>query len=285
MKLVIAGVAGAGAALIGAGVWALISKSTGYEVGIIAWAVGAFVGLAVFAASGRSGGVEFGVLAVVLAVSGIAAGKFAATYLVLQDFMNDEDLHISAIADELMYERARQNGGFYQPLYPTDDAHSWEDLYPTDVWRTAESRWDSLSEQQRENIRSAPALANEQIHLVYLADAIVGERMAAGETVVWPDGSSLDAAWQEPDYPAEIWAAATTRWQQMSTEQQVAYKQDIVDSEINTHAAYQRAASDGVLWDAFVASFGVFDVLWAGLAVFSAFRIGAAGTERSQQLA
>jgi hypothetical protein len=77
--------AGLAAAVVGGVAWALIVKSTDYEVGILAWAIGFIVGTAaVFATRGGTGR-QLQVVAVVLALTGILLGKYLGYALILQE--------------------------------------------------------------------------------------------------------------------------------------------------------------------------------------------------------
>ena len=77
--------AGLAAAVVGGVAWALIVKSTDYEVGILAWAIGFIVGTAaVFATRGGTGR-QLQVVAVVLALTGILLGKYLGYALILHE--------------------------------------------------------------------------------------------------------------------------------------------------------------------------------------------------------
>jgi len=75
MRPIVILIALAGAA-VGAGVWALISILTGYEIGFVAWGVGGLVGGAAAAAGGR--GPVSGGTAVAFTLVAILAGKAIA---------------------------------------------------------------------------------------------------------------------------------------------------------------------------------------------------------------
>lgn len=77
--------AGLAAAVAGGVVWALIVKSTDYEVGIAAWGIGFIVGTAAVLATRGSTGRQLQVVAVVLALAGILLGKYLGYALILQD--------------------------------------------------------------------------------------------------------------------------------------------------------------------------------------------------------
>lgn len=65
---------GAGAALAGAVVWALLTVATGYQLGIIAIGIGFLVGTAVRLV-GKGFGTEFGIAGAVLALLGCVGGN------------------------------------------------------------------------------------------------------------------------------------------------------------------------------------------------------------------
>jgi hypothetical protein len=72
----IAILAAAGGAALGAGLWALISNLTGYEIGYVAWAVGGLVGGGAAVAGGR--GSTSGVVCAAFAVVAILSGRWIA---------------------------------------------------------------------------------------------------------------------------------------------------------------------------------------------------------------
>lgn len=86
------------AAAVGAGVWALISILTGYEIGYVAWGIGALVGGAAAVSGGR--GPVSGGSAVACALVAILAGKAIALGPVIDDAF--EDLFVEADYQELM---------------------------------------------------------------------------------------------------------------------------------------------------------------------------------------
>ncbi len=286
MRILIALIAGGVAALVGAGVWILVSHFTGYEVGIIAWGVGAVVGIAVYLGSGQTGGVALGLLAVVLAVAGVVGGKFGAVYVDVQDVMNSDDLYIAAVADELIYRQEKETGQrIPRPYVDEDTAESIEEFYPSRAWQQARLQWHQMPEAEKQQIREVPALTNADLHLMYLADEIVAEREEAGQSVQWPVGMTYDEAWHEEDYPADIWFEAQSRWSTMTSAQQEDFRQYIIDTENAARELYEPLYTADITMSGFLQSFSLFDGLWAFLAIASAFRIGASGSESRQETA
>lgn len=84
-SLVRAIAAGVVAAVAGGVAWALIVKTSDYEIGIAAWAIGFLVGTAVVLASRGAKGRRLQVVAVVLALVGILIGKYLSYALVVQE--------------------------------------------------------------------------------------------------------------------------------------------------------------------------------------------------------
>jgi hypothetical protein len=72
-KLFLGALAGVAAAIIGAVAWAIVTVSTGYQIGLMAIAVGALVG---FALRIGNGGKAFGILGAFLALFGCVLGNY-----------------------------------------------------------------------------------------------------------------------------------------------------------------------------------------------------------------
>jgi hypothetical protein len=97
---------GTAAAAIGCALWMLVTKFTGYEIGLIAIAVGYLVGMAVHVGARRMGGVAYQLLAVFLTYSAIVmtyvpmiADQFMATEGARQEAQAD-------LSDEAQTERS-----------------------------------------------------------------------------------------------------------------------------------------------------------------------------------
>jgi len=107
-----------------------------------------------------------------------------------------------------------------------------------------------------------------------LADEIVEAREAEGKPIDWPAEQSGEYPTQESDYPPELWAEAKAKWDAVSPaeqQQRIATKQ----------AEFIELTSQfkGVIVEqGFKDSFSPVDLLFFGLALFTAFRIGAGAT-------
>ena len=77
--------AGLVAAVAGGVAWALIVKTSDYEVGFVAWGIGFLVGTAVVFATRGAKGRRLQIAAVVLALVGILLGKYLTYALIVQE--------------------------------------------------------------------------------------------------------------------------------------------------------------------------------------------------------
>jgi hypothetical protein len=226
MSLLKMALGGAVAGLIGAAIWAAIGYFTGLEIGWIAWGIGMLVGIGVRVVGSQdvavfdkvqrrmvrsrvgAEGPVAGTVAAVLAVVSVLAGKYALVQLFLsapatslQDYLED-DVMISSIADQIVVEQESAGRAVSWPAGVTADEAYEKAHYPPEIWSQAESRWNALPAEERENLKTAQA-------------ELIGEVL---ENV------------------------------------------------------------EGAQSTMFLASFGVFDLLWFGLAALTAFRLGASAS-------
>lgn len=117
------------------------------------------------------------------------------------------------------------------------------------------------------------AYESEEFLTGFLADAEVERRTLENEPINWPAGVDPTAAEAKADYPPEVWAVADEAWSKMTPEQQEEFKQERITEGRTNVAAY----ADAIAGEAFTESFGAMDILFFGLAVFTAFRL--AGSE------
>jgi hypothetical protein len=106
-----------------------------------------------------------------------------------------------------------------------------------------------------------------------IADQIVVEQESAGRTVSWPSGVSADEAYEEADYPPEIWTEAESRWSALPAEERERFKK--AQAQLLGDALENLEGAQSTM---FLASFGAFDLLWFGLAAVTAFRLGASAS-------
>ncbi len=84
-----------------------------------------------------------------------------------------------------------------------------------------------------------------------------------------------DLAEKKSDYPADVWGVAATSWAQMTEEQRTEYKQECIAMVKTNLAKYTAEITN----EGFMNSFGPMDLLFFGLAVFTAFRVAGASSE------
>ena len=112
-----------------------------------------------------------------------------------------------------------------------------------------------------------PDYANDRdAALVKFADSLIEARNPAAidPDLQWPPGQSYETAFRPEHYPPALMELAAEQWDAMPDA---------------TRAALIRGWSDvpdpaEVKRDLFVAEFGLFDLLWFGLAAFTAFGLG-----------
>lgn len=158
-------VGGVIAGAIGALVWAGIAYFTGYEVGWVAWGVGGLVGLGVVLGNSGERSPQAGVLAVVITVLALLAAKYTTVQLVLSDDdeivsamvagLEDDELVISYLADDVVVEFMSEDRPVDWPAGVDPSQAATEAEYPPDVWAVAQSRWDAMSVDEREEYRAA----------------------------------------------------------------------------------------------------------------------------------
>lgn len=120
-------------------------------------------------------------------------------------------------------------------------------------------------------------LDNEEFLLSYVADDVAREFSAAGRRLNWPPGVDPENAATQAEYPADVWKEAVIRWDGLTKEGKEQFR-DAREQELraNVQAAMPEiraaAAEEG-----FFGSFGGLDLLFFGLAMLTAFKIGGAG--------
>ncbi len=264
--LVAALVAGA----VGAAIWAAVTHFTGYEVGFVAWGVGLLVGIGMFAGAGNNAGMATGVVAAVVAIAAVLGGKYATVHLAVEQFagaMNHEMTEHDVLvryADRIAGEWEAQGRTVAWPIGSSVETAYNEEDYPADVWAEAEARWDALDEKDRR-----AALAHDV--LVGYADRIAASWDEQGHSLAWPEDMSIETAYAPEDYPPDVWEAAETQWESLDVEgQQAAIDQQRASAEAS-FGSFTAEARDQI----FIESFTLFDLLWIGLALFTAFKVGA----------
>jgi hypothetical protein len=99
-RLGAAAAAALAAAIAGGIAWALIVRSTDYEVGLVAWAIGWVAGTAAVAGGRGARGMPLQIAAVVAALLGILLGKYLSYAWTLQDAAEEQGVSLGLFSDE-----------------------------------------------------------------------------------------------------------------------------------------------------------------------------------------
>ena len=111
---------------------------------------------------------------------------------------------------------------------------------------------------------------NEEYQISWLADQVVYEYQEQGKSVDWPAGVNPEEASSKEDYPPVIWALAEKAWANMTDDEKEEFKANVQQQVEENIQAY----TNSVKADGFFASFGVFDILFAFLAIATAYKVG-----------
>lgn len=260
------------AGVVGAVVWAAVVYFSGYELGLIAWAIGGLVGFAALSATGRSGTTTTGVIAAAVAALSVVGGKWMVASIVTNDVLRSDAMVIAMIADVIIEEHREQGEEIIKPN--ARFAETIKEEYPPLIWSMAESRWQNISESERAVLRDAPELANPELPIVWIADEIAEERLSQVDSINGWTYHDQEMAWRGAHYPAEIWDETVQRWEAMSPDDQALHEAQIRDWLIERNTTHRRTITPQVRLDIFTASFGAFDLIWLLLAVATAFQMG-----------
>lgn len=263
---------GVGAGLLGSLAWALIAYFANYEIGWIAWIIGALAGVGVRASAKRQGGSAAAVAASLAAAICILVGKIGAVAPLAiggagYDVAADRETLISCFADDIAFERTRAGATIDWPGGQRPEEPETQSEYPADIWREAEARWDALSDAERVETARNPALhAVTEYVITHLADDVTVEYEERGKPLNYPAGADREFGSTGADYPADVWADALARWDAMTPQQRRHYREVVTKPTVPVVLFW--------LAHMLVASLSLWDVLWFGFAMVTAFRLG-----------
>jgi hypothetical protein len=110
----------------------------------------------------------------------------------------------------------------------------------------------------------------EQEMILSKAEDIVKDRQAKKQKVNFAPGMTLEKASKQQDFPADVWKEATSKWNALPQDERtkIMKERDRETEELlgNLKAVVRRKG--------FLESFSGYDLLWFGLAMFTAFRLG-----------
>ena len=106
---------------------------------------------------------------------------------------------------------------------------------------------------------------DDEALIARIANDIADETINRGEKIAWPAGISRETASKPSDFPANLWKAAQARWNQLGPNGQEQERERLLRA---------MALSEQARWHGFVESFTLWDLLWFGLAIFTAYHVG-----------
>ena len=106
--------------------------------------------------------------------------------------------------------------------------------------------------------------------MVYMADSIIDQAEAAGRPLSLPPGFDKDAAESLDQYPKTLADDVRARWGAMTPDAQAQYR----DSVKATIVSATEGSADAIASKGFFATLSFWDLLWAVLAVGTAFKVG-----------
>ncbi|MFG0292015.1 MAG: hypothetical protein ACF8MJ_02550 [Phycisphaerales bacterium JB050] len=123
----------------------------------------------------------------------------------------------------------------------------------------------------------------DDVMVVYYADAIVEEREANGDRLVWPAGYTIETAEEREHYPEGIWDQAAMEWNSVAGDEQTRIKQAVALDGVNYALRLEgEEPIDSFTTGAILkADLSPFDVIWVVLAFASAFKIGSGAVGES----
>ncbi len=253
------------AGLLGAIVWIAIAMVTGYEIGVFAIGVGALAGLGVrIPKRGTTRGSQAGVALLACVLSLVVAKTGYA--IVSWPGRNPEEVAVTRLSGVVAREYVRAGKTFYVQTGKLGIE------YPEEIRVEAIRRWNALPLDERtwymENLGYAYLIDGEEL-IARIGLDIAEQYEARGIPVDWPE-SSGGPNWKE-DFPTDIWEEAVARWEAFSPEEQ--------------HDFQQRAAIVFVIMTTLehvAAVFSPWDILWCGLAMAIAWRVGSGGGENGR---
>jgi len=111
--------------------------------------------------------------------------------------------------------------------------------------------------------------ATDELQISLLADQEVQRRTSAGESLSWPGGTAAAVPASERDYPPEVWAEASARWNSLDLQGRAANRQETLErtaAKLSALGADQRGLAGSSLF--------------ACGALLGAFRLGSGSPRR-----
>ena len=257
--------------IIGAVIWMVVAYKTGYEIGYVAWGIGLLVGYGVLK-GGKGKGKMQGTIAVFITVLAIMVGKYGTCELLIRLALNERD----SISNEALKTHAEIDS-LLESFSVDEDSSETEILTQNEIDEllasvlTEDDSADSeiLSQAEIDSLLEAVSFEYDSTALCisFIADEIIEERISNGEKINVSSDVKEGLGTKEDDYPPDIWKEAKAKWDRMSDDE----KQKI----------YNKLNFDISTFDIFLESFGMLDILFFGLAIFTAYKIAAANKKEN----
>ncbi|NIP57093.1 MAG: hypothetical protein GWM92_03100 [Gemmatimonadetes bacterium] len=119
----------------------------------------------------------------------------------------------------------------------------------------------------------------------FLADEVVEERTAMGETVDWPPGVDPSMATTAAEYPEPIWAEAEARWAGMNERERANFRADVEETTRANLTAQLPEIRSAISQGAFAGSFAAMDLVFFGLAMVTAWGVASGTTKSAEEVA
>lgn len=131
--------------------------------------------------------------------------------------------------------------------------------------------WLLVNQMAGQAAVNTPDFQSEELAIQRTADEIIEtDYLAAGKQVPWPGGMNQENADSEAEYPPAIWAKAKEKWAALPEAEKQAKRDEWKQQYEEITGAFAEAMRSA----AFEESFTPWDLLWFGLAMFTAFRVG-----------
>lgn len=134
--------------------------------------------------------------------------------------------------------------------------------------------FDDVWEQTAGGQVAEATRVDDNMLIAALASQLIQQQEDAGETVVRPvyDEDDPDLT-LEQTFPPEVWEDAKTRWESADDSYKTEHRA-FVESRVADFVANKKSE---MVQQGFLEVLSLWDLLWLGLAVFSAWRIGSGG--------
>jgi hypothetical protein len=138
-------------------------------------------------------------------------------------------------------------------------------------YATAELTMVDIDFDPQQIVEESLANLNDEV-LAYVADEMAAAREAAGERIAWPD-QNVELVSGRDAYPADLWSAATEKYQKFSEQEKLAHRTK-VEELIRNDIVNLEAMEDQIRQQSFLQTFSLFDLLFFGLAISTAYSVG-----------